>query len=240
MKRFIHYEQRAASLREVFIRKVLRRTVPSRRPSFWLRDFSLDVAPGEAVGLVGDNGSGKSTVLRLIAGVYTPTSGTIETRGRLAAVIELGVGFHPDLTGAENVEQYAAVMGLSRAELRERFDQIVEFSGIGEYVHEPVKYYSSGMHVRLAFSVAVAVQPSIFLVDETTAVGDQDFREQCITFIRQYVAGGGTLVAVSHDLPILRALCHRAVWLDGGETRMVGPVNEVLDAYEHARGPTAE
>jgi ABC-type polysaccharide/polyol phosphate transport system ATPase subunit len=242
VKRFYHYEHRTTSLREVFIRSVLRRPIHVRRAHFMLRDFSLAVYPGESVALLGSNGSGKSTALRLLAGIYTPTEGTIATRGRVAAVIELGVGFNTELTGAENVRLHAAVMGLSRREIAERFADIVAFADVGDFIDEPVKYYSSGMHARLAFATSVASRPDVLLLDEVLAVGDQWFRERCYAWLHDFRAGGGTLVVVSHDMEAVRALCDRAVWLERGRTRLAGETAEVIAAYHAARAaaPLAE
>jgi ABC-2 type transport system ATP-binding protein len=230
-KRFYFYEHRTSSLREWFIRRVLRRPIHVRRAAFTLHDVDLTIDRGEAVALLGRNGSGKSTVLRLIAGIYQATSGTVRTEGRITAVIELGAGFHPELTGAENVALYAAVLGLTRRELAERYDDIVEFAAIPDLPDTPLKYYSSGMEARLAFSVAVCLQPDILLLDEVLAVGDQAFRERCLERLRQYHARGGTLILVSHELDQLRELCTRGVWLDEGRIVADGPIDEVLARY---------
>ena len=234
MKRFYHYEHRTTSLREWFVRTVLRRPLHVRRPVFTLAGLTLDVAQGESVALIGANGSGKSTALRLMAGIYAPTEGIIETRGRLSAVIELGAGFHPELTGAENVALYGAVLGLDRRELVTRYEGIVSFADIGSFIAMPVKYYSSGMKARLAFAVAVAVEPDILLLDEVLAVGDEAFRHKCLERLRAFHRRGGALVIVSHDLETVGQLCSRAVWLDGGAVRMEGDVGTVLDAYRTA------
>jgi ABC-type polysaccharide/polyol phosphate transport system ATPase subunit len=232
VKRFYRYEHRTTSLREVFIRTVLRRPVHVRRAEFTLHGLDLDVAPGESVALIGRNGSGKSTALRLIAGIYEPTEGWIETRGRLAAVIELGVGFSPELTGAENVRLYASVLGLNRAEILARYPEIVRFADIGDFIDEPVKYYSSGMQARLAFAVTVCVEPDVLLLDEVLAVGDASFQERCRQRLHEHRAAGGTLIVVSHDAESLRSLCSRAVWLDHGRIRLDGPIDEVVAAYQ--------
>jgi ABC-2 type transport system ATP-binding protein len=230
-KRFYYYEQRTSSLREWFIRRILHRPLNIRRAEFTLRSFDLRVGRGEAVALIGSNGSGKSTALRLIAGIYRPSSGTIRTYGRLTAVIELGAGFHPELTGADNVALYAAVLGLGRRELMARFDEVVEFAEMREFMDTPLKYYSSGMEARLAFSVAVCLQPDILLLDEVLAVGDQAFRDRCLARLRAYHARGGTLILVSHEVDQVRELCTRAVWLEQGVLRMDGDVDQVLAAY---------
>jgi homopolymeric O-antigen transport system ATP-binding protein len=236
VKRFYHYEHRTTSLRELFIRGLLRRPIHVRRARFTLSGFDLRVERGEAVALVGANGSGKSTALRLIAGIYLPSEGVIETRGRVTAVIELGIGFHPELTGAENVALYAAVMGLGRRQLAERLPEIVAFAELGDFLDEPVKYYSSGMQARLAFAVAISVEPDVLLLDEVLAVGDQSFRRRCLDRLRDFHRQGGTLVVVSHDLDTVRELCSRAVWLEDGRVRAEGAVGEVLAAYEAEAG----
>lgn len=231
VKRFYRYEHRTQSLREVFIRSVLRRPIHIRHAEFSLEGLNLRVEPGEAVALIGPNGSGKSTALRLIAGIYEPSEGWVETRGRLASVIELGVGFHPDLTGVENVGLYAAVMGLSRFEIAARYPEIVAFAELGDFIHEPVRYYSSGMQARLGFAVAVCMDPDILLLDEVLAVGDQSFRNRCLDRLHRFRDEGGTLVIVSHDLDTVGDLCSRAVWLQRGRVHMEGETEDVLDAY---------
>jgi ABC-2 type transport system ATP-binding protein len=205
-----------------------------RRAEFSLRGVDLAVERGEAVALLGRNGSGKSTVLRLIAGIYQPTAGAIETSGRITAVIELGAGFHPELTGAENIALYAAVLGLTRKELAARYDEIVEFAAIPDLPTTPLKYYSSGMEARLAFSVAVCLQPDILLLDEVLAVGDQAFRDRCLERLREYHGRGGTLILVSHELEQVRALCDRGIWLADGSVVMDGPIDTVLAGYRDA------
>ena len=235
-KRFRHFEERVTSLRELIARRALGRPIPEGRPVFHLEDLSVDVAAGEAITIVGGNGSGKSTALRLIAGVYEPTTGTVTIRGKLTAMIELGVGFHPELSGRENIRLYAAVMGMAPRTLATRYDDIVEFSGVAAYIEEPLKYYSTGMQARLAFSVAIATDPDVLLVDEVLAVGDFEFRERCIDFFEGFLARGGTLVAVSHDLELVRTLCSRAVWLDRGRVRMDSDVESVALAYVDAVG----
>ncbi|HEV8124842.1 MAG TPA: ABC transporter ATP-binding protein [Gemmatimonadales bacterium] len=230
-KRFYHYDHRTTSLRERFIRTVLRRPIHVRHARFSLEDFNLEVAAGESIALVGANGSGKSTALRLIAGIYPPSEGIVETRGRIAAIIELGVGFNPELTGAENVEIYAAVMGLSRREVASRFDEIVAFADLGDFIREPVKYYSSGMQARLAFAVVVCIEPDILLVDEVLAVGDEEFRQRCELRLARFRENGGTMIVVTHDLDSVSRLCSRAVWLDEGRIRAEGPAAGVVEAY---------
>jgi ABC-type polysaccharide/polyol phosphate transport system ATPase subunit len=230
-KRFYFYEHRTGSLREWFIRRVLRRPVHVRRMAFSLRDVDLRVEPGESVALLGHNGSGKSTILRLVAGIYQPSSGSIKTDGRITAVIELGAGFHPELTGVENIKLYAAVLGLTRRELAQRYDEIVEFADMENFLDTPLKYYSSGMEARLAFSVAVCLQPAILLLDEVLAVGDREFRARCLERLRTFNARGGTLILVSHELDQVRELCARGVWLRDGGVVLDADIDTVLAAY---------
>lgn len=232
MKQFYVYSHRTVSLREWFIRSVKRRPIHTRHAEFSLKDFNLQVQRGESIALIGRNGCGKSTVLRLIAGIYEPTAGTVSTTGRVAAVIELGAGFNSELTGAENVELYGAIMGLSRIERDRHREDIIEFSGIGDFIKMPVKYYSSGMVARLAFSVAVNLKPEILLMDEVLAVGDQSFQEKCLDHLKSFHEKGGTLVVVSHSLDVVKQLCSRAIWLDGGTVKMAGEVGRVLKAYQ--------
>jgi len=231
VKHYYYYEHRTTSLRELFRRRVLRRPLHVRQPRFALSGLDLRVGQGEGVALLGRNGSGKSTVLRLLAGIYQPTSGEIEVRGRIGTVMELGAGFHPELTGTENVHLYGAMLGLSRREVASRYERILDFAGLGDFIAMPVKYYSSGMQARLAFAVAICVDPDILLLDEVLAVGDQGFRERCMERLRRFREGGGTLVAVSHDPKGIAELCERAVWLQDGQVRMEGPTVEVAAAY---------
>ena len=234
VKRFYYYEHQTRSLRELFIRALRRQPIHVRRPLFTLEDVSLSIRRGEAVALIGPNGSGKSTLLRLLAGVYVPTTGRGESFGRVAAVIELGAGFHPELTGAENVGVYGAVMGLTQRDIAQRFEQMVEFAGIRAFMDMPLKYYSSGMQARLAFAVMICLQPDILLLDEVLAVGDQAFRGRCLERLEAFHRAGGTLVVVSHDLETVGRLCSRAIWLDHGRVRMDGAFTDVRAAYEAA------
>jgi ABC-2 type transport system ATP-binding protein len=187
------------------------------KDDFWaLRDIELDISSGSTVGLIGPNGSGKSTLLKLIGGIIRPTSGSVQHRGRLAALIELGAGFHPDLTGRENVYLNCAIQGLTREQTNGYFDSIVEFSGIEPFIDTQVKFYSSGMYVRLAFAVAVHVDPDVLLVDEVLAVGDEPFQRKCMDRIRSFQNDGRTIIIVSHSLDQIGELCDRAVVLEGG------------------------
>ncbi len=200
-----------------------------------LKDISFELHEGDSVAIVGRNGAGKSTLLSLIAGLSRPDSGTIIVEGRLAALLDLGAGFHPDLTGRENLFINSALFGLSRHEVYERYDRIVEFSGLGEFVNQPLRTYSSGMIVRLAFSVAVHVDPEIILIDEVLAVGDANFQEKCIQEIERLKHSGSLFICVSHGTAVLRQLCKKAIWLEHGSLVQKGDINEVLRAYDEHR-----
>jgi ABC-2 type transport system ATP-binding protein len=193
-----------------------------------LRDLSLDVEHGETVALLGLNGSGKSTLLKHISGVMLPDSGTVRTGGRVAGLIEVGAGFHPDLSGRDNVFLNGAILGMTEAQIKEKFDSIVEFAEIGEFIDTEVKFYSSGMYLRLAFSVAVHTDPDVFLVDEILAVGDEPFQKKCLAKIKELAAAGKTLVVVSHDLDLVAHVCERGVLLEHGRVIMDGPVADVI------------
>jgi ABC-2 type transport system ATP-binding protein len=193
-----------------------------------LRDLSIDVEHGETVALLGLNGSGKSTLLKHISGVMLPDSGTVRTGGRVAGLIEVGAGFHPDLSGRDNVYLNGAILGMTEAEIKDKFDSIVEFAEIGEFIDTEVKFYSSGMYLRLAFSVAVHTDPDVFLVDEILAVGDEPFQKKCLAKIKELAAAGKTLIVVSHDLDLVAHVCERGVLLEHGSVVMDGPVDEVI------------
>jgi len=204
---------------------------------YWaLRDVSFDVQPGEIVGLVGRNGAGKSTLLKVLARVVRPTSGEATLQGRIGSLLEVGTGFHPDLTGEENVYLAGAILGLSRAEIRSRFEEIVDFAEIGAFLQTPVKRYSSGMYTRLAFSVAAHLDADILLIDEVLAVGDTQFQQKCLGKMNHVAGTGRTVIFVSHNPAAVQSLCTRAVWLDGGRVRRDGPTAEVLAEYGSAAG----
>ena len=204
----------------------------NRRPPFYaLRDVSFRVDRGESVAVIGSNGAGKSTLLGLVAGLSSPSEGTVTVGGRVAALLELGAGFHPDLTGEENIWLNASLMGLTRKRTGELFEEIVNFSGVDDFIEEPLRTYSSGMMVRLAFSVAVHCDPEILLIDEVLVVGDQAFQAKCFDKIYNLRTEGKTLLCVSHSISIVLALCDRAIWLDHGELIMEGMPADVLDAY---------
>ena len=199
-----------------------------------LRGVSLSLYHGETVGVIGHNGAGKSTLLNLATGLCQPDRGSVHVDGRIAALLELGAGFHPDLTGAENVRVNAALLGLSRRDVREKFDAVVEFAEIGDFIDEPLRTYSSGMIMRLAFSVAVTVDPDILIIDEVLGVGDVAFQAKCFERILQFRNSGKTILCVSHSSETLKGFCTRAVWLDHGRVLDDGPVGRVLEAYANA------
>jgi lipopolysaccharide transport system ATP-binding protein len=223
---------RATTLRALFSRpSSAARAAAERSAITALSDVTFEVRDGEALGLVGRNGAGKSTLLKVLSRVTPPSSGVVRVRGVLASLLEVGTGFHPELTGRENVFLSGAVLGLSRAEVRRRFDEIVAFAEVGRFIDEPVKHYSSGMHVRLAFAVAAHLEPDILIVDEVLAVGDAAFQKKCVARMQALREAGRTMLFVSHNMAAVEALCTRAVWLEGGAVRQVGDVNEVVPAY---------
>ncbi|MBQ7666980.1 MAG: ABC transporter ATP-binding protein [Kiritimatiellae bacterium] len=216
------------SLKSAVIDFAMRR----RPPEFTaLSDVSLKVRRGETVGIVGANGAGKSTLLSIVAGTVWPTCGTVKTHGSVSSLLELGAGFHPDLTGRENVRLYGAIMGMKPAEMRRRFDEIVAFSGLGDFIDQPVRFYSSGMYVRLGFSVAVQVDPDILLVDEVLAVGDADFQRRCLAKMDEFRASGKTLLLISHDIETVRRVSDRIAYLSHGRLESFGDPASVADAY---------
>jgi len=196
-----------------------------------LKGITFSVPRGASLGVVGANGAGKSTLLRIVTSIAAPDSGRVKVRGTIAALMELGAGFHMDLTGRENVLLNASLLGLTRRETLEQFDSILEFSGIADFIDEPLRTYSSGMILRLAFSVAARANPDILVIDEILSVGDQNFQRKCIDHIKGMKRAGKTLVCVSHAISHLRELCDQAIWVEHGEIRMSGPAAVVLDSY---------
>jgi len=199
-----------------------------------LTDVSFAIAPGETVGVVGPNGSGKSTLLKLLAGILRPTAGSVSVRGRLAALLELGAGFHPEISGRENIEINGLLLGLSRKEIARRFDEIVRFAELEEFLDAPVKTYSSGMAVRLGFSIAAHCDPDVLLVDEVLAVGDEAFSRRSLEKFAEFERAGKTLLFVSHDLGLIAERCHRAIWLDRGRVAADGPAGETVTLYRES------
>jgi lipopolysaccharide transport system ATP-binding protein len=206
---------------------------PALQEPFWaLQDVSLDVREGEVLGLIGRNGAGKTTLLKILSRVTRPTSGYAEIRGRVRSLLEVGTGFHAELTGRENTYLSGSILGMSNREIERKFDEIMAFADIDKFIDTPVKHYSSGMYVRLAFAVAAHLEPEILLVDEVLAVGDVNFQKKCLGRMGEVARGGRTVVLVSHQLNQIRRLCNRVVWVDGGRVRMAGPAHEVVSAYE--------
>ncbi|MFN0120824.1 MAG: ABC transporter ATP-binding protein [Blastocatellia bacterium] len=204
-----------------------------------LRDVSFELRHGESLALVGANGAGKSVLLKLLARVTKPTAGQARVRGHIGSMLEAGAGFHPDLSGYENIFLGGALLGMQPAAIRRQFDEIVAFSGVADALHTPVKHYSSGMRTRLAFAVAAHLDTQILLVDEVLAVADDAFRARCIARLKQAAVSGKTIILVSHDQDILQRVCQRALWIEDGRIGMDGPVREVLTAYLGARRPEA-
>ncbi len=230
-KRFYYDPHRIQSLREGFIRFVRRQLPQKQEPIFALQPFDMTLRRGQVVALIGPNGSGKSTALRLLAGIYEPTSGRMMIHGRTAAVIELGAGFNNELTGRENILLYGSLMGLSRAVIRNQFEEILDFAGIGHFINAPVKLYSSGMRARLAFAVTICLKPDILLLDEVLSVGDQKFRHKCATRLQRFLDEGGTLVMATHDQDEVRRFARHVIWFEHGRVAMEGPPEPVLHEY---------
>jgi lipopolysaccharide transport system ATP-binding protein len=228
-KRFILHRERRDTIQER-VAGMLSRRPPGEE--FWaVRDVSFAVEQGQSLGLVGHNGAGKSTILKLMTRILEPTSGSLQTRGRIAALLELGSGFHPELSGRENVFLYGSLMGLGRAEMTAKLPEIATFADIGDFIDTEIKHYSSGMYTRLAFAVATAVDPDILITDEVLAVGDESFQRKCMERIYGFRRARKTIIFVSHALEVVRSLCDLAVWLDHGEMRASGPASDVIDAY---------
>lgn len=222
------------TLKSALLQRSLVRGIKREEAIVALDDISFEVHRGEAVGLIGSNGSGKSTLLKILAGILRPTSGTLEVKGRVAALIELGAGFHPEISGRENIYINGAVLGLSRREIDQRYEAIVEFSGLAEFIEEPVKNYSSGMYVRLGFAVAIHTDPEVLVVDEVLAVGDEAFAHRCLRRIEEFLAAGKTLLLVSHSLTLIEDVCDRALWIEKGHLLRSGHPRQVADAYREA------
>ncbi len=203
-----------------------------RSNEFWaLSDLSFSVEAGEAFGVIGNNGAGKSTILKLLTGLLKPSAGDIHIKGRVSALIEVGAGFHPDLTGRENIFLNGTILGMTRSEIRKKFDEIVDFSGLSEFIDTPVKRYSSGMYARLGFSVCAHVDPNILVVDEVLSVGDLAFQKKCLDKMNAVIRGGATVLFVSHNLRAVTDLCHRAILIDKGKVVLEGSAHEVVSGY---------
>lgn len=219
--------------RNQYLKATILRGRRARYEEFWaLKDISFDVATGSTFGVIGSNGSGKSTLLKCLAGILEPEKGSVAVTGRISALLELGAGFHPELSGRENVYLNGAILGLSKKEITERLDSIVEFAGLEEFIDTPVKNYSSGMYVRLGFAVAANVEPDVLLVDEVLSVGDESFQRRCMEKIEDFRRDGRTIIFVSHGLAQVGNLCEDAAWIDKGVLREIGPAADVILAYQ--------
>jgi ABC-2 type transport system ATP-binding protein len=226
-KRFRMYKERNDSLKSMVMRGK-----KSVHEDFWaLKDVSFEVPQGTTFGLIGKNGSGKSTLLKCLAKILWPEEGSITARGKQASLLEVGSGFHPELSGRENVFLNGSILGMSRKEVTRKFDEIVSFSGVGHFIDQPVKNYSSGMYVRLGFSVAVAVTPDVLVVDEVLAVGDATFQKRCRTKFKEMKEEGRTVILVSHSMSTVKDMCDDVAWLNEGELKMIGKTNDVVKAY---------
>jgi lipopolysaccharide transport system ATP-binding protein len=231
-KRFHMTSERPQTILETLIALLKGQRRQRRTRELWaLRELSFDIARGECLGIIGRNGSGKSTLLKLVARILRPTGGQITVSGRVSALLELGAGFHPDLTGRENIYLNGAVLGLSKKEIDARFADIIDFSELAEFIDVPVKHYSSGMYMRLGFSIAIHVDPDILLVDEILAVGDQAFQSKCVDRIYQMKQRDTTIILVSHNLDMVRNLCTHLLWIEHGRLRRAGPVESVAAHY---------
>ena len=244
-KRYRIGEYRAgyATLRDTIVdvtKRGFRREVQAHGEEIWaLHDVSFEIDEGEVVGFIGRNGAGKSTLLKILTRITPPTSGTATIRGRVGSILEVGTGFHPELTGRENIYLNGAILGMKRREIRAKYDEIVEFSGVEKFIDTPVKRYSSGMYVRLAFAVAAHLEPEVLLIDEVLAVGDHEFQQRCMGRIEDISESGRTVVFVSHDMQAIARLCDRAYWLDGGRVVAEGASEEIVAQYlQSAAGTT--
>lgn len=227
-KRFRLYHERNQSLKSAIMRG--RRSV---HEDFWaLRDVSFEVPEGSTFGLIGSNGSGKSTLLKCLAKIYYPDEGAIKSNGRVAALLEVGSGFHPELSGRENIYLNGSILGMSRKSIDAKFDSIVDFSGVEEFIDQPVKNYSSGMYVRLGFSVAIHVDPEILIVDEVLAVGDAEFQAKCAQKFIDFRNDGRTVILVSHSMTMVKEMCDQVAWLNKGELVTAGDAQFAIQAYE--------
>jgi homopolymeric O-antigen transport system ATP-binding protein len=236
-KRFrVGERERYLALRDLIARTFVapfRRDRKRQTDFLWaLRDVTFDIKRGEVVGLIGRNGAGKSTLLRVLSRITRPTAGYAEIQGRVGSLLEVGTGFHPELTGRENVYLSGAILGMRKSEIVRKFDEIVSFAGVERFIDTPLKYFSTGMQMRLAFAVAAHLEPEILLVDEVLAVGDIEFQKKCLGKMSEVSKGGRTIVFVSHQMNQIRRLCERCIWIDAGEIRLAGPMLEVVSAYE--------
>ena len=227
-KKFRLYHERNQSLKSAILRG---RT--SKHDDFWaLKNISFDVLEGQTHGLIGSNGSGKSTLLKCLAKIYWPTSGTIEYRGRMASLLEVGSGFHLELSGRENIYLNGSILGMSKKEIDSKFDEIVDFSGVERFLDQPVKNYSSGMYVRLGFSIAINVDPDILVVDEVLSVGDEEFQRKSFQKFLEFKKRGKTVILVTHTMPVVEEICDTATWINDGVMMQTGPASKTVKNYQ--------
>ncbi len=230
-KRYPLYHHIGSGIKELIFNPKRALTLLSGRSYLAIEDISFQVHKGESVALIGRNGAGKSTSLGLVAGVIKPTSGHVSTYGRVASMLELGGGFHPELTGRENIKLNATLLGLRRRELKDRIDKMIEFSELGEFIDEPIRVYSSGMLAKLGFSVITQVDPDILIIDEVLAVGDFAFQKKCIETINQFKSKGVTILFVSHNLSDIQKVCDKVIWIENHRMRAMGSADEILNQY---------
>lgn len=230
-KRYPLYHHIGSGIKELIFNPKRALTLLSGRSYLAIEDITFTVKKGESVALIGRNGAGKSTSLGLVAGVIKPTTGTVITRGRVASMLELGGGFHPELTGRENIRLNATLLGLRRKQLNERIDKIIEFSELGEFIDEPIRVYSSGMLAKLGFSVITQVDPDILIIDEVLAVGDYAFQKKCIETINEFKAKGVTILFVSHNLSDIGKICDRVIWIENHRLKASGKAENILEQY---------
>jgi ABC-2 type transport system ATP-binding protein len=227
-KRFRLYHERNQTLKSAILRGKT-----SKHEDFWaLKDISFDVVEGHTHGLIGSNGSGKSTLLKCLAKIYWPTSGSIEYRGRMASLLEVGSGFHLELSGRENIYLNGSILGMSKKEIDSKFEEIVDFSGVERFLDQPVKNYSSGMYVRLGFSIAINVDPDILVVDEVLSVGDEDFQRKSFAKFLEFKKRGKTVILVTHNMAVVEDICDSVTWINNGQMMKTGPASEVVGDYQ--------
>jgi len=224
-KKYILYHQKPTLVENIF-------KFGSKEEIWALKDINLEIKKGEKIGIIGDNGSGKTTLLKIITGITTPTSGEVKVNGRVAALIDLEAGFHPELTGEENIYLNGMLLGMSKKEIKEKYTQIIKYSGLGKFIDAPFYTYSSGMRLRLGFSLAIHSNPDILLIDEVLSVGDQEFQEKSYQTIQNFFKQGKTIIFVSHNLPLVSRLCHRVAWWERGKIKMLNESKKVINAYQ--------
>lgn len=222
-------KEKTSSLKEFAIRLLTKNV--SYSDFYALKNINLEIKKGESIGIIGKNGAGKTTLLRIVAGIYKPTSGKIYTNGKIMPIIELGAGFDMELTGKENIFLNGIILGMTRKEVEEKYDEIVDFSGLKDFINSPLRTYSSGMVLRLGFSIATSINPDIILLDEVFAVGDEEFKKKCVKKIKEFKENGATFLFVSHNMNLIKDLCEKAILLDKGEIKFIGNVVNITNKY---------